>query len=193
MEPHTTRHRTAARDGLPRNVIDRAGNVSWKALDWATDSEAGSSTTKFILFLLANKADANFSYQPSISTTDGRTRCRPRHGHASAQGAGSQRFNHAGVRSSTIPEPRDPAAAHRCGHTRSAEMYPNSIQEEVKELENNVFDQLPLLLAVPRAAAILGISRAAAYRLAASGELPVRRLGGRVYVVTAELRELVAS
>ena len=45
-------------------------------------------------------------------------------------------------------------------------MYTNSIQEEVKELENNVFDQLPLLLAVPRAAAILGISRAAAYRLA---------------------------
>jgi excisionase family DNA binding protein len=50
-----------------------------------------------------------------------------------------------------------------------------------------------LLLAVPRAAAILGISRAAAYRLAASGELPVRRFGGRVYVVTAQLRELVAS
>jgi helix-turn-helix protein len=92
-----------------------------------------------------------------------------------------------GSTSSTIPEPGDPAAAHRCGHTRSAEMYPNSIQEEVKELENNVFDQLPLLLAVPRAAAILGISRAAAYRLAASGELPVRRLGGRVYVLTAEL------
>ena len=91
------------------------------------------------------------------------------------------------------PDPGDPAAAHRCGHTRSAGMYTNSIQEEVKELENNVFDQLPLLLAVPRAAAILGISRAAAYRLAASGELPVRRLGGRVYVVTAELRELVAS
>jgi predicted DNA-binding transcriptional regulator AlpA len=89
--------------------------------------------------------------------------------------------------------PGDPATAHRCGHTRSAGMYPNSTQEEVKELENNAFDQLPLLLAVPRAAAILGISRAAAYRLAASGELPVRRLGGRVYVVTAELRELVAS
>ena len=30
-------------------------------------------------------------------------------------------------------------------------------------------------------------------RLVASGELPVRRLGGRVYVVTAGLRELVAS
>jgi predicted DNA-binding transcriptional regulator AlpA len=66
-------------------------------------------------------------------------------------------------------------------------------RRKVNQLQTNVFDQLPLLLAVPRAAAILGISRAAAYRLAASGELPVRRLGGRVYVVTAELRELVAS
>jgi excisionase family DNA binding protein len=59
--------------------------------------------------------------------------------------------------------------------------------------QNNVFNDLPLLLAVPRAAALLGISRAAAYRLVASGELPVRRLGGRVYVVTAGLQELVAS
>jgi excisionase family DNA binding protein len=65
--------------------------------------------------------------------------------------------------------------------------------EVVNKLEDNAFDDLPLLLAVPRAAALLGISRAAAYRLVASGELPVRRLGGRVYVVTAGLRELVAS
>ncbi|MCV7057642.1 helix-turn-helix domain-containing protein [Mycolicibacterium gilvum] len=63
----------------------------------------------------------------------------------------------------------------------------------MKQLSNNIFDGLPLLLAVPRAAAILGISRAAAYRLAAAGELPVRRLGGRVYVVTAELEQLIAS
>jgi DNA-binding transcriptional MocR family regulator len=42
--------------------------VSWKALDWATDSEVGSSTTKFILLLLANKADVHFSCYPSIRT-----------------------------------------------------------------------------------------------------------------------------
>lgn len=60
-------------------------------------------------------------------------------------------------------------------------------------MKSNAFDGLPLLLAVPRAAAMLGISRAAAYRLAAAGELPVRRLGGRVYVVTAELQQLIAS
>ncbi len=60
------------------------------------------------------------------------------------------------------------------------------------KMEDNVFNDLPLLLAVPRAAQLLGISRAAAYRLAASGALPVRRLGGRVYVVTAGLRELAS-
>jgi integrase len=42
--------------------------VSWKALDWATDSQVGSSTTKFILLLLANKADERFSCYPSIRT-----------------------------------------------------------------------------------------------------------------------------
>ena len=59
-------------------------------------------------------------------------------------------------------------------------------------LEDNEFKDLPLLLAVPRAAKLLGISRASAYRLAASGDLPIRRLGGRVYVVTAGLRELTS-
>lgn len=56
-----------------------------------------------------------------------------------------------------------------------------------------LFEDLPLLLAVPRAAQILGVSRASAYRLVKSGELPTRRLGGRVYVVTASLRELCVA
>ena len=51
-------------------------------------------------------------------------------------------------------------------------------------MQENIFNDLPLLLAVPRAAA---------HRLVASGELPVRRLGGRVYIVTAGLQQLVAS
>lgn len=50
---------------------------------------------------------------------------------------------------------------------------------------------LPRLLSVADAAAWLGIPRATAYRLAASGELPVRRLGGRIYVVSSKLIELV--
>jgi excisionase family DNA binding protein len=60
-------------------------------------------------------------------------------------------------------------------------------------MEDNVFNELPLLLAVPRAAELLGISRAAAYRLVSTGEIPTRRLGGRVYVATSGLRDLMAS
>ena len=49
------------------------------------------------------------------------------------------------------------------------------------------FEELPALISVPKAAKLLGLSRASAYRFAASGDLPIRRLGGRVYVVTSRL------
>jgi excisionase family DNA binding protein len=52
-------------------------------------------------------------------------------------------------------------------------------------------DGLPLLITVPRAADLLGISRSAGYRCAATGELPTTRLGGRVYVVTGRLMSLL--
>ena len=52
---------------------------------------------------------------------------------------------------------------------------------------------MPLLIPIPRAAKLLGISRSAAYRCAASGDLPTAHLGGRVYVVTSRLRELLES
>ena len=42
--------------------------MSWKALDWATELEIDSAIAKFILHLLANKADENFSCFPSVST-----------------------------------------------------------------------------------------------------------------------------
>jgi hypothetical protein len=42
--------------------------VSWKAVDWATDSAVGSPILKLILILLANKADEQFSCFPSIRT-----------------------------------------------------------------------------------------------------------------------------
>ena len=42
--------------------------MSWRALAWATDSDVGSSAAKFILILLTNKADENFSCYPSIRT-----------------------------------------------------------------------------------------------------------------------------
>lgn len=53
------------------------------------------------------------------------------------------------------------------------------------------FEGLPALISVPRAAQLLGLSRSAAYRYASAGELPVRRMGGRVFVVTARLQQMV--
>lgn len=53
------------------------------------------------------------------------------------------------------------------------------------------FDDLPPLLPVPRAAKLLGISRASAYRYVNSGDLPSRRLGGRVFVLTSALQKLL--
>ncbi|WP_084010699.1 helix-turn-helix domain-containing protein [Pseudofrankia sp. DC12] len=50
---------------------------------------------------------------------------------------------------------------------------------------------LPPLVPVERAADLLGLSRSGAYRLAASGELPSRKLGGRVFIVTAGLRAIL--
>ena len=58
-------------------------------------------------------------------------------------------------------------------------------------MNTDPFEGLPILVAVPVAAKLLGLSRSTAYRLVLAGELPVRRLGGRVYVVTARLRELL--
>ena len=55
------------------------------------------------------------------------------------------------------------------------------------------FDGLPLLIPVPRAAMLLGISRAAAYRFASAGDLPTKRLGRRIYVVSAKLREFIET
>ncbi|MDP7701387.1 helix-turn-helix domain-containing protein [Mycobacterium sp. TY815] len=42
--------------------------MSWEALAWAKDSEISQPVAKFILVLLANKADENFSCYPSIRT-----------------------------------------------------------------------------------------------------------------------------
>jgi Helix-turn-helix domain len=58
---HTSRNQ-------PRSGIGGLTAMSWKAVDWATDSHVGSSAAKFILILLANKADENFSCYPSIRT-----------------------------------------------------------------------------------------------------------------------------
>ena len=48
-----------------------------------------------------------------------------------------------------------------------------------------------LVLSVPEAASLLGISRRLAYELAARGELPVLRLGGRVLILRRPLERLL--
>jgi predicted DNA-binding transcriptional regulator AlpA len=54
-------------------------------------------------------------------------------------------------------------------------------------------DDLPALISVPRAAQLLGLSRASAYRYAASGELPAKPLGGRIYIITAKIRPWITG
>ena len=44
------------------------------------------------------------------------------------------------------------------------------------------YDELPLMLSVPEVAAVLGISRAAAYELARSKDFPSLRIGTRIVV-----------
>lgn len=53
------------------------------------------------------------------------------------------------------------------------------------------FAGLPPLISIDRAAGVLGFSRASAYRYAKTGELPVRRVGGRLWVITGRLSELL--
>jgi excisionase family DNA binding protein len=50
---------------------------------------------------------------------------------------------------------------------------------------------LPGLLKVEQASVLMGISRSAAYRAVAAGELPSVRFGCRLYVPTARLLELL--
>jgi excisionase family DNA binding protein len=46
--------------------------------------------------------------------------------------------------------------------------------------------ELPVLLQVEQACALLGISRSAGYRAATAGDLPILRLGRRIYVPTVQ-------
>ena len=50
---------------------------------------------------------------------------------------------------------------------------------------------LPGLLKVEQASALMGISRSAAYRAVAAGDLPSVRFGCRLYVPTARLLDLL--
>jgi excisionase family DNA binding protein len=47
--------------------------------------------------------------------------------------------------------------------------------------------ELPPTISVEHAAKLLGVSRSAAYRAVAAGQLPCLRLGRRIYIPTARL------
>lgn len=57
----------------------------------------------------------------------------------------------------------------------------------------DALDDLPVLIPVPRAAELLGVSRASAYRYALAGILPTTRLGGRVFIHRDRLRSLLEA
>jgi excisionase family DNA binding protein len=52
---------------------------------------------------------------------------------------------------------------------------------------------LPVFISVKQAAVLLGFSRATTYRMAETDVLPVRRIGGRIYVETAGLPAFVKT
>lgn len=59
-------------------------------------------------------------------------------------------------------------------------------EEKLPEL-----DELPLTISVEHAARLLGVSRSAAYRAAASGQLPTITFGRRLLVPTSRLLEML--
>jgi len=63
-----------------------------------------------------------------------------------------------------------------------------AMQKRIKDGEE--FPACPFLEGPAR---MRGISRSTAYRCVASGDLPIRHLGGRAHVVTSQLRELLES
>jgi excisionase family DNA binding protein len=63
----------------------------------------------------------------------------------------------------------------------------------VKMAEEKLPDltELPLTISVAHAARLLGVSRSAAYRAAASGQLPTITFGRRLLVPTSRLLEML--
>jgi hypothetical protein len=73
-------------------------------------------------------------------------------------------------------------------HTHTEETAMPRTAEKTPKLTD---PDLPPLLPVTLAGKLVGVSRSAAYRAVASGEWASKPLGGRIYVITAKLREFV--
>jgi hypothetical protein len=89
--------------------------------------------------------------------------------------------------------PAAPRRWERQVSTHQETMNPCSVEKGQDMDAMAALKSLPPLIAIPTAAKLLGISRSAAYRYAAMGDLPTRHLGGRVYIVTALLHELISN
>ena len=83
----------------------------------------------------------------------------------------------------TQPDPRGPGPTRRKATS--------SIEEDMTTAGLLLRAHLPGLLKVEQASALMGISRSAAYRAVATGDLPSVRFGCRLYVPTVRLLELL--
>lgn len=183
--------------------ISREGS----ARAWATGARAGSATAKLILMLLADKADeadAGHSCAPSIGSlvaesgagrstvlralkelqTRGLISRHPQFGDDGAQRTTRYCLNRPAAKplSSAAIEITPPTAPSPSTHAPTVARASGA---------DSRWDSLPLLLPIPRAAQLLGISTTKAYRWVARGDLPARRLGSRVYIQTDRLRSLL--
>jgi len=80
----------------------------------------------------------------------------------------------------------DSAAPRPAGHSSTA-----TIGDAMTAVGLPQLARLPALLKIEQASVLMGISRSAAYRAAAAGDLPSVRFGSRLYVPTARLLELL--
>jgi excisionase family DNA binding protein len=80
----------------------------------------------------------------------------------------------------------DPAAPRLAGRGSTA-----TIEDAMTAVGLLQHARLPALLKIEQASVLMGISRSAAYRAVATGDLPSVRFGSRLYVPTARLLDLL--
>jgi excisionase family DNA binding protein len=84
------------------------------------------------------------------------------------------------------------ASSERSGRGRPSRINADSVAAEMTlEVTELPLTELPPTISVEHAAKLLGVSRSAAYRAAASGELPTISFGRRLLVPTSRLLALL--
>lgn len=79
-----------------------------------------------------------------------------------------------------------------CGHALLTVDLPGAFQCHAMASSSRPREDAPLLLRIPEAARLLGVSRTTMYQLVARGEVSVLRIGRSVRVSSAELERMVA-